>query len=65
MHLRLAQIFVLNMLEGANLARDYRAPHANRGTPPRPRMKRQASYVFSKKHNDMIPKRRPFRGHRV
>ncbi len=36
MKLRTAQIFYLNLCHNANLGRDYRAPHANRGTPPRP-----------------------------
>lgn len=42
----------------------YEAPHAQRGTPPRPRHEKTTRYVMSKAHDKMIPVRRPFKGHR-
>lgn len=45
--------------------RDYKAPHANRGTPPRPRRGKVTEMVFSKAHDALIPRRRPFKGHRI
>lgn len=42
----------------------YKAPHANRGTPPRLRLGKTQRYVFHKGLDQMIPTRRPFKGHR-
>lgn len=42
MTLRTAQVFYLALCKNANFNRDYKAPHAYRGTPPRPRFSRAA-----------------------
>lgn len=64
MNLNAAQVFVLDLVREPKVL-TYKAPHAMRGTPSRPRFKRNPRMVFSKAHDGMIPARRLFKGHRI
>lgn len=64
MQLNEAQTIILSYYGKEPVMRDYKAPHALRGTPAKPHFKRSQRMVFSKASDDLIPVRRLFKGHR-
>lgn len=62
-----ARAFNLEMIETVDLARDYKAPHANRPTPERPHHDRgsRVRVLWSDVQSSTIASRRLFRGHRA
>ena len=61
-----AQTLIMSFVEGADTLRDYKAPHAYRGTPPRLRRARKPTvWLRNRKTGEPIAKlRRLFKGHR-
>lgn len=58
-----AKAFVFELV-GMEGDRDYKAPHAPRGTLPRHRSGRYTRMLWIEALADSIPSRRPFKGHR-
>jgi hypothetical protein len=63
MYLTVAQQFYLDLVQPPKVA-SYKAPHALRGTPPRPHYQRQPKMIPLPGTDRMIPRVRLFKGWR-